>query len=129
YGVSLVLRRTGHRPAGRALGYAGFATMCASAYLGGTLVYRQRVGVDQSQRQRLDRFVPVLADRELRDGTLRRVEVGTLRILLVRRRTHSRDGRGVHAHGWAAGRRASGGRERRLSLAWLALRARGWPRD
>src|SRR5262249_60122782 len=95
YGVSLVLRRTGHRPAGRALGYAGFATMCASAYLGGTLVYRQRVGVDQSQRQRLDRFVPVLADRELRDGTLRRVEVGTLRILLLRR------GARIHAMGEA----------------------------
>jgi len=95
YGTSLALRRSGHRPAGRALGYAGFATMCASAYLGGTLVYRQRVGVDQSQRQRSDRFVPVLADRELLEGTMRRVDVGALRVLLVRR-----NGR-IHALGEA----------------------------
>ena len=85
YGTSLILRRRGHRPAGRALGYLGFATMSVAAYLGGTLVYRQRIGVDHSQRQRSSRFVPVLADHELPEGTIRRVEVGEIRVVLVRR--------------------------------------------
>ncbi len=88
YGTSLILRRRGHRPAGRALGYRGFATMSVAAYLGGTLVYRQRIGVDHSQCQRSSRFVPVLADHEFPGGTIRRVEVGEIRIVLVRRDAH-----------------------------------------
>ena len=101
YATSLALRRSGNRPAGRALGYAGFAVMTASAYLGGTLVYRQRVGVDHSQRQRSSRFVPVLADSELPAGTLRRVEVGQIRIVLVRRgdTIHALDERCTHMGG------------------------------
>src|SRR5262249_58537363 len=85
YATSLVLRRRGHRPAGRGFGYAGFAAMCAAAYLGGTLVYRQRIGVDHSERQRSARFVPVLADHELSEGAIRRVEVGEIRVVLTRR--------------------------------------------
>ena len=73
---SLALRRRGRRQAGRALSAAGWFTMVAGAYLGGHLVYRRRIGVDQADRSPEPReFQPVLAEAELEEDRPRRVEV------------------------------------------------------
>ncbi len=73
---SLALRRRGRRRAGRALSATGWATMMAGAYLGGHLVYRRRVGVDQADRSPEPRgFVPVIALGELEEDRPRRVAV------------------------------------------------------
>jgi nitrite reductase/ring-hydroxylating ferredoxin subunit/uncharacterized membrane protein len=48
YTASLVARCTGHRAAGRALSYAGYALAGGSAYVGGHLVYRQAAAVDHA---------------------------------------------------------------------------------
>jgi nitrite reductase/ring-hydroxylating ferredoxin subunit/uncharacterized membrane protein len=94
FGASLAMRRAGARDAGRALALAGLGAVLVSGYLGGYLVYRRRVGVDQAERADGPRdFVPVLAATELREGDLRRVEVSGVRVLLARR------GGAVHAIG------------------------------
>jgi nitrite reductase/ring-hydroxylating ferredoxin subunit len=58
-----------------------------SAYLGGHLVYKERLGMDHaSGYSPPEEFVPVLAEAELAEGELRRVNAEGMPILLVRRR-------------------------------------------
>ncbi|MBM3606635.1 MAG: Rieske 2Fe-2S domain-containing protein [Alphaproteobacteria bacterium] len=97
---SLVLRRRGRRSAGRALSAAGWLTLAAGAYLGGHLVYRRRIGVDQADRSPEPRgFQPVIALAALEEDRPQRVEIwdeaarARIGIVLVRHR-----GR-VHAMG------------------------------
>jgi len=85
YGTSWFLRRRGRRGAGRTAGWLGYAVVCASAYLGGALVYDQKIGVDHGTREGLPPdFVPVLPDAELPENKLTRVEANGVKILLVR---------------------------------------------
>lgn len=85
--TSVVLRRR-HTGAGRGVAALGYVIASAAAYLGGTLVYRDRIGVDHADRNTLPReFVRVLREADLAEGRLRRAEVGAARILLVRRGT------------------------------------------
>src|SRR5262249_29976523 len=51
YGASFWLRRRKRQRAGRNLAYLGYATSISAAYLGGHLVFRERVGVDQPAAQ------------------------------------------------------------------------------
>ena len=51
YGASLWLRRREQRRAGRNLAYLGYTASMAAAYLGGHLVFRERVGVDHRASQ------------------------------------------------------------------------------
>lgn len=51
YGASLWLRRRDRRRAGRNLAYIGYTASLVSAYLGGHLVFRERVGVDHMASQ------------------------------------------------------------------------------
>jgi nitrite reductase/ring-hydroxylating ferredoxin subunit/uncharacterized membrane protein len=88
---SLALRRRHARLEGRALGVLGYALAMTSAYLGGHLVYRQRIGVDHSQPGGADGFVPTVRLDELSEGQPRRIDVEGVRVLLVRR------GQDVHA--------------------------------
>jgi nitrite reductase/ring-hydroxylating ferredoxin subunit/uncharacterized membrane protein len=93
YSGSLLLRRRGARAAGRALASAGFGVLVAAAYLGGRLVYHDRVGVDHAQREGPEGFARTVRETELREGQPLRAEVGGVRIVLVRR--HGR----IHALG------------------------------
>ncbi|MFC0202366.1 Rieske 2Fe-2S domain-containing protein [Paracoccus rhizosphaerae] len=73
---SLALRRKGRRGIGRAASGAGWLALAAGAYLGGHLVYRRRVGVDQADRSPEPRgFQPVLPVAALQEDRPRRVEV------------------------------------------------------
>jgi nitrite reductase/ring-hydroxylating ferredoxin subunit len=86
YTASLFKRAAGDRAAGRALAFAGYALAAASAYLGGALVYTERIGVTHAPPvEGQEGFVPVLAEAELLENQLRRVEVNDTRMLLVRR--------------------------------------------
>lgn len=86
YGVSWLMRRQQRRWAGRTWGLAGFLVTTLSAYLGGHLVFDQRIGpkrvVDQEPPEE---FTPVLPAAELEDGRLRRAYYRGLPILLVKR--------------------------------------------
>lgn len=85
---------------GRALSAVGWLTLAAGSYLGGHLVYRRRVGVDQADRSPEPRgFQPVLAFAALEEDRPQRVEVwdeaarAMIGIVLVRHRGQ------VHAMG------------------------------
>jgi nitrite reductase/ring-hydroxylating ferredoxin subunit/uncharacterized membrane protein len=94
YTTSLVQRRRGHRGRGRVLSGIGYALLSGSAYLGGMLVYRHRVGVDHSDAELEPReFVAVLAEGDLPDGRPISVEADGVPVVLVRERG------GVHGLG------------------------------
>jgi len=85
YVASFALRRSGARDAGRGVSVLGWLVATSAAYLGGTLVYRKRIGVDHAPRPEWTDFVAVLAEAELQPGAPRRVEARGVPIVLVRR--------------------------------------------
>ena len=86
FAASLVVRKRGNRPLGRALGWLGCAIVSGSAYLGGSLAYEQKIGVDHAPRENLPRdFVPVLPEAELAENQMKRVDAGGIPVLLARR--------------------------------------------
>jgi nitrite reductase/ring-hydroxylating ferredoxin subunit/uncharacterized membrane protein len=86
YTRSLILRQRQERRAGRGFALLGFLVSTTAAYLGGQLVYRYRVGVDRAAAQLPPQdFVPVMAERDLSENELRRVEADHVPVLLVRR--------------------------------------------
>jgi nitrite reductase/ring-hydroxylating ferredoxin subunit len=56
----------------------------ASAYLGGDLVYGQRIGVTHAVVDGPEEFTPVLGSIALAEGTMRRVKVNDSDVLLAR---------------------------------------------
>ncbi len=86
YATSLACRRRKDRSAGRGLSFLGYAIASASAYLGGHLVYNEQIGVDHTADQRPPKeFVRVMAESDLREGQLQRVEADGMPVLVVRR--------------------------------------------
>lgn len=86
YGASLGMRRSGSRKAAKGFSALGFVVALGAAYLGGKLVYQERIGVDHIAGQEFPaEFTPVLADEDLAEGKMKRVDVRGTRILLARR--------------------------------------------
>lgn len=85
YIASLCLRRNGSRNAGRWIGIAGFGVLMLGAYLGGDLVYGQRIGVDHAVVEAPPTgFVSVLAEDQLLEKTPTLAKAGDVPVLLVR---------------------------------------------
>jgi nitrite reductase/ring-hydroxylating ferredoxin subunit/uncharacterized membrane protein len=83
--ASFILRRCGRRSAGRRLSFAGFAIASSAAYLGGHLVYEDRIGVDHASGQTAPAdFTPVLADADLPEDQPRRADTPGMPVVLVR---------------------------------------------
>jgi nitrite reductase/ring-hydroxylating ferredoxin subunit/uncharacterized membrane protein len=87
YTTSLVMRRKPNtRRVGIGLSMLGYLVSGASAYLGGHLVFGEKIGVDHTAGQQFpNEFTPVMADAELTENQLTRVVVRDIPILLVRR--------------------------------------------
>jgi nitrite reductase/ring-hydroxylating ferredoxin subunit/uncharacterized membrane protein len=85
YTWSLADRSRGRAARARATAAAGYAITLTSAYLGGVLSYRHRLGVDHSQRSNEPRrFVAVADEAGLVEGRLVAAEVDGLPLVLVR---------------------------------------------
>jgi nitrite reductase/ring-hydroxylating ferredoxin subunit/uncharacterized membrane protein len=84
--TSYVLRRGGSRAAGRGTALAGYGIAVAAAYIGGNLVYRERLGVTHADASPPDDFTPVLDSSALPDNSMRKVTIGEASFLLVRQR-------------------------------------------
>jgi nitrite reductase/ring-hydroxylating ferredoxin subunit/uncharacterized membrane protein len=85
YATSWLLRRAGKRGAGHVTALLGFGLVTAGGYLGGDLVFRDRLTVDHAPEQTPpDTFTPVLADAELPEGGTRRVQAGDVQVMLAR---------------------------------------------
>ncbi|HSF57140.1 MAG TPA: Rieske 2Fe-2S domain-containing protein [Candidatus Binatia bacterium] len=86
YVASLCLRRSRSRGVGRRFAWLGLIVSSVAAYLGGHLVYKEKIGVDHTaDHSPPEDFVAVLAEAELRENELRRVDAGGMPVLLVRR--------------------------------------------
>lgn len=86
YTTSLLKRGGRSRGAARAFAYAGFAVVCASAWLGGDLVYGETIGVNHAMGpEPPNDFVPVLSEGELAEGKLHSAEVNGLKVVLARK--------------------------------------------
>jgi len=85
YATSWWQRRRGRVGHARAVSGLGYAAVTSSAYLGGSLVSRHRIGVDHADRQLEPRqFVAALAAAELIEGEPRRVDADGVAVVLVR---------------------------------------------
>jgi nitrite reductase/ring-hydroxylating ferredoxin subunit len=97
-----LLRRGGRRGAGRAVSFLGYAIVSASAYLGGHLVYGERIGVNHATETLPEpEFTPALADADLKEGEPQRVEVNGAPVFLLRQggRIHALANRCAHLGG------------------------------
>jgi nitrite reductase/ring-hydroxylating ferredoxin subunit/uncharacterized membrane protein len=84
FAASLVLRRRGSRGAGRTASLAGLVTVFTGAYLGGTLVYDAKIGVDHSDAPPDAGFAPVVPSSDLGEGGKRKVALGDGDAVIVR---------------------------------------------
>jgi nitrite reductase/ring-hydroxylating ferredoxin subunit/uncharacterized membrane protein len=86
YALSLAMRLRGARKAGKAVAFAGWSLSNLSAYLGGNLVYEQRIGVDHARDLTGPAdFVAVMPVADLPEDTPRKVDAGGTPVVLVRR--------------------------------------------
>ena len=92
YLTSLCLRRNRSRRAGRQFAFLGLIVSTFSAYLGGHLVYKKKLGVDHTaDYSPPENFIPVLAEAALPENELKRVNADGMPVLLVRK------GQRIHA--------------------------------
>ncbi len=86
YATAFLLRRRGARDAGRGLAGLGFLVSMSAAYVGGSLVYARRMGVDHAPRpERWSDFVAVLPEAELAECAPRRIDARGIPVVLIRR--------------------------------------------
>jgi nitrite reductase/ring-hydroxylating ferredoxin subunit/uncharacterized membrane protein len=84
--VSLILRATGRRNAGRLAFLTGYSISGMAAHVGGELSYHYGLRVDRNALQATgpEEFTPVLDEDELAPNDMRRVEVEGVGVLLSR---------------------------------------------
>jgi nitrite reductase/ring-hydroxylating ferredoxin subunit/uncharacterized membrane protein len=88
YSASLVCRGRGARSAGRGYAALGYAVAGLSAYLGGHLVYAQRIGVNHAEPPEPPAdWVAIYPAADLPENQPHRVEVNGLKLVLVQRRS------------------------------------------
>jgi nitrite reductase/ring-hydroxylating ferredoxin subunit/uncharacterized membrane protein len=85
YGASALLRANGKRGSGKVTAVLGYAIMTVAAYIGGDLVYGERLGVTHVPEQTLPSdFQPALHETELHEGEMKRVTIADVPVLLAR---------------------------------------------
>ena len=86
FATAYALRRNARHSSGRTCAWAGYAIALGAAYLGGDLVYRQRMGVTHADTELPPAFTPVLESDRLADNSMVRARAGNADVLLVRQR-------------------------------------------
>lgn len=84
FAASWVGRRNGSDSSGKALAWAGYAIAAGSAYLGGHLVFNQRIGVTHAAIDEPETFTPVAQSSEVPDASMKRARKDDVDVLLVR---------------------------------------------
>jgi nitrite reductase/ring-hydroxylating ferredoxin subunit/uncharacterized membrane protein len=84
YAAAFVLRKNGSRSAGQSCAVAGYTVAVGAAWLGGDLVYDQRIGVTHAVVDEPETFTTVASSAELADDSMRRVRHEDLDLLVVR---------------------------------------------
>lgn len=85
FSSSAVARASGNRATGKLLGLAGFGALMFGGFLGGHLVFSKAVNINNTAGRTGPRqWTPVLAESELAEGDRRKVEAGSISVLLYR---------------------------------------------
>lgn len=84
YATAYALRKNGARPAGTSCAIAGYAIAIGAAFLGGDLVYDQRVGVTHADAAQPEQFTPVAEASRLGPNTMIHAQTADADALLVR---------------------------------------------
>ncbi len=85
FGTSLFLRSRGLRSAGWGTALLGMGGLLASAYIGGHLVYEEKIGVNRSNEETLPaKYVDVLGENELVEGQPHQAMANGSPVVLVR---------------------------------------------
>jgi nitrite reductase/ring-hydroxylating ferredoxin subunit/uncharacterized membrane protein len=82
--TSYALRRAGARTEGRRCAAAGFGIALGAAYLGGNLVYRERIGVTHAAVAEPKAFTPVLEGDAVPENSMRKAALEDASFLVVR---------------------------------------------
>ncbi|MDQ3414924.1 MAG: Rieske 2Fe-2S domain-containing protein, partial [Verrucomicrobiota bacterium] len=75
----------GCRRAGVTTGFAGFALSMVGAYLGGHLVYNERIGVNHAPEELPEKYVPLMKESELTENRMHKAEADGIPVLVVKR--------------------------------------------
>ncbi len=84
YTAAYLLRRNGSRSAGQTCALAGFGVALGAAWLGGDLVYDQRIGVNHADADEPETFKQVARSSDLEDGAMMRGKTSEADVLLAR---------------------------------------------
>lgn len=84
--ASWLERRQDSGSGGRATAWIGYAIAAGSAYLGGELVYGQRIGVTHAASEEPEEFTEVGRSGEVADGSMKRARRGEVDVLIARQR-------------------------------------------
>ena len=84
YAAAYVLRKRGSRSSGQSCALAGYSIALGAAWLGGDLVYGQRVGVTHATLDEPESFTTIANSADIPDGSMKRVQHGDLDLLVAR---------------------------------------------
>ena len=86
YATAFALRKNGARSSGQTCAFAGYGIAVGAAWLGGDLVYGQRIGVNHAAVEAPESFTPVANSDEVPDNSMMRARKGDVDLLIVRQR-------------------------------------------
>ena len=86
YATALVLRKRGARSTGQSCAIGAYTIALGAAWLGGDLVYDQRVGVTHAEVDEPESFTAVANSADVPDGSMKHVRHGDVDVLIVRQR-------------------------------------------
>ena len=84
FATAFALRQKDSHDGGRKCAWTGYAIALGAAYLGGDLVYGQRLGVTHADVELPEEFTPILASAALSESSMVRARAGNTDVLLVR---------------------------------------------
>jgi nitrite reductase/ring-hydroxylating ferredoxin subunit/uncharacterized membrane protein len=84
YATAYALRKSGSRSAGTSCALAGYTIALGAAFLGGDLVYDQRIGVTHADVPQPEEFTPVAQASQLAENSMMRAKTPDADALLVR---------------------------------------------
>ncbi|HUE75697.1 MAG TPA: Rieske 2Fe-2S domain-containing protein [Chloroflexota bacterium] len=85
YTASMIARLTGNRPTARSLAGMGYGLVLFTSWAGGELSHKCGIGVNHAAFEKsTDEWESVLADSELREGDLRKVDLDGVPVFLTR---------------------------------------------
>jgi len=86
--AAFVQRRSDAHENAKAFAWSGLAIAAASAYLGGDLVYAQRIGVTHADAELPEEFTPAAASDALAENTMMKARAASADVLLARQHGH-----------------------------------------